>query len=515
MKKLLAIVTSALLLTSCAGDIEKMSNANKLKIIASDAYEEMGLSEILSDKTSTLVEIDYMPDIEIVSYLNNQPKSYDAILISNSMWTYMLENVYLTESKSLAISPVVFSLKKTLAEKYDLIDKEITNEDIVNLIENEDLVYTMPSAVRTNVGATSYLGFINALAGNPQVLTSQHLQDSKLRERLNTIFKKVERNSGSELYSFEMFDRGECDALVASEASIIKHNTNSSEPLYMLYPIDGVPITDSMLSFIGSADKKEAYLKVRDYLLSDEGREIFNSHYYRTWYGGNTDKPNEEFKKEWGTDTSKILKITSFPSKSVMNEAFNLYIDSFRKPAAITFVLDYSGSMDGKGIKQLKEANSYIFNNSTNSIDYLQFSSDDLVKVIYFWNGEVYETDTVYGNKVESLLEELNSMEASGGTPLYESAVYALNNEFELKKIHGEDYNYSVILMTDGEPTGGTYYDFENWWNKNDIDIPIYTIAFGNARLKELEKVAELTRGKAFDGRVDLVGAFKEIRGYN
>ena len=38
---------------------------------------------------------------------------------------------------------------------------------------------------------------------------------------------------------------------------------------------------------------------------------------------------------------------------------------------------------------------------------------------------------------------------------------------------------------------------------------------FGSASETELNQIAELTNGKVFDGKEDLVKAFKEVRGYN
>ena len=46
-------------------------------------------------------------------------------------------------------------------------------------------------------------------------------------------------------------------------------------------------------------------------------------------------------------------------------------------------------------------------------------------------------------------------------------------------------------------------------------DIPIYSITFGSADVEQLEKMAKLSNGKVFDGKSDLVKAFKTVRGYN
>ena len=48
-----------------------------------------------------------------------------------------------------------------------------------------------------------------------------------------------------------------------------------------------------------------------------------------------------------------------------------------------------------------------------------------------------------------------------------------------------------------------------------DKDVPMYSITFGEADEYKLEAIADLTNGKVFDGKHDLVKAFKAVRGYN
>jgi len=48
-----------------------------------------------------------------------------------------------------------------------------------------------------------------------------------------------------------------------------------------------------------------------------------------------------------------------------------------------------------------------------------------------------------------------------------------------------------------------------------EIKIPVYSIMFGSADSDQLEEIAELTHGKVFDGRSNLLEAFKTVRGYN
>ena len=68
--------------------------------------------------------------------------------------------------------------------------------------------------------------------------------------------------------------------------------------------------------------------------------------------------------------------------------------------------------------------------------------------------------------------------------------------------------------MTDGQGNIGKFNLLQNAYN-SDNKIPIYSIMFGNAQSSQLKDIANLTNAKVFDGRKNLLGAFKEVRGYN
>ena len=69
--------------------------------------------------------------------------------------------------------------------------------------------------------------------------------------------------------------------------------------------------------------------------------------------------------------------------------------------------------------------------------------------------------------------------------------------------------------MTDGLSNMGSYDTFETLYRQENVDVPFYSIMFGSAFEDELQMIAELTNGKVFDGKTDLLKAFKEVRGYN
>ena len=78
-----------------------------------------------------------------------------------------------------------------------------------------------------------------------------------------------------------------------------------------------------------------------------------------------------------------------------------------------------------------------------------------------------------------------------------------------------EKYNVSVVLMTDGQGNVGTFKELQNTYKSVNKQIPIYSIMFGEAMESQLEEIANMSNGKIFDGKSDLVKAFKEVRGYN
>ena len=69
--------------------------------------------------------------------------------------------------------------------------------------------------------------------------------------------------------------------------------------------------------------------------------------------------------------------------------------------------------------------------------------------------------------------------------------------------------------MTDGASNTGSLRELERTYKSIGKDIPIFSIMFGDASSYQLEGIAELSNAKVFDGRTNLLEAFKQVRGYN
>ena len=489
-------------------------------IIASQENE--ALEEIIKNYAKTKgynINFEYAGTLDIIQILNKESFNYDAVWLSNSIWGYMLNsNVNLTNSKCTSINPVIFGIKKSKANELGFIEKTIYTKDIVDAISNKKLKFSMSNPTTTNSGASGYLGLLSTLAGNPEVLTSKMLENENLKQEIKTLFSGLERSSGSEDFLEELFLKGNYEAVVAYESSIININkqliSNGKEPLYAIYPVDGVSISDAPFGYIDNknSSKKEIFEDLQKYILGNDGQKLLEKKGKRTWYGGISSNVDESiFNKDWGIDTTKYISPVKYPSKEVIKQALNLYQNELRKPVHVAFCLDYSGSMEGTGIKELQNAMQYILTEEAAN-DFIQFSNRDKIDIIPFSNNvqDVWNTDN--GTDTEILLNKIKSNKVSGSTALYPAAIKALEI---LRNEDSEEYNTSIVLMTDGHGNVGSFKELETYFNRIDKKAPIYSIMFGSAEIEQLQEIANLSNGKVFDGKEDLVEAFKEVRGYN
>lgn len=501
-------------------DLDYKTTENSLKIISSSENQDLeNIIKTYARENDIEIEIEYAGTLEIMEKLNSG-EEYDAVWCSNSVWLYMLEeSVKISESKSTSINPVIFAIKESKARELGFIGRDIYTKDIVDAIKSGNLKFSMSNPTQTNSGATAYLGLLSTLAGNPEVLNTTHLEDENVKQELVSLFNGMERSSGSESFLEELFLKGSYEAVVTYESSIININNqlerNNQETLYALYPIDGVSISDSPLAYIdnGNDGKKDLFLNLRNYILSDEGQELLAQTGRRTWFGGVNEKVDKDiFNPDWGIDTSKYIVPIKFPNTKIIQDALSLYQAELRKPIHTVFCLDYSGSMYGSGYQELTDAMKYILTQEEAKKDLLQFTEKDKITVIPFSTNVIDTWQTTDGTNTQEILTNILNLGPTGSTNIYDTSIEALKI---LNQEDGNTYNFSIILMTDGLSNMGSYSDLSYEYRKLGKEIPIYSIMFGNAYENELEYIAELTNAKVFNGKTDLLKAFKEVRGYN
>lgn len=495
-----------------------ISNDKKFYLLSNPDNKDFMNNLITYAKSEGIkLKVQYADDLEILDYLK-EDNVYDGVWMSNSIWLYMLNDVKVINSKSISINPVVMGVKKSKAESLNFTNKDIYNKDIMSAIKNKKLKYIMSSVTKTNTGLTAYLGFLNSLAGSPEILTSDMLKNDKLINDLKTLFSGVERVSGNDTFLEDIFLKDDTyEAVIATESSLININkqleSSNKETLFLLYPVDGVAINDSPFAYVDKSQNKiEAFNILQSYLLSNSSQEKMQEFGKRTWYGGTNESANKTiFNPEWGINTNDYLIPLKYPSKLVMDEAILLYIDELRKPSHTVFCLDYSGSMYGNGNNELVSAMKFILDYNTSSEEKLQFSKYDKITVIPFesYNLDIYSTEN--GRNTTELIEKISTLSPGGSTNIYSCTVEGLR----ILKKTTDEYIKTIILMTDGYSNAGSYSELDDYYYANSLNIPIYSIMFGESSKTQLETIANLTNAKVFDGRTDLLKAFKEVRSYN
>ena len=485
------------------------------------------LLQQFSRENNIRVSMQYMGSVDIAHEIAKGAHSaFDAVWPASGLWLSLGDKQGVVKhAQSVMRSPVVFAVKKSIAEKLGWDKKDVTVMDILEATERGDIRFAMTSATQSNSGASAFLAFLSAFAGSPEVLTAEQLNDPQVADKIKRFLNTVNRSSGSSGWLMEMLRKEYLyyDGMVNYEAMVIELNQQlapGQEPLYAVYPVDGLSIADSPLGFIdrGDKNKEDAFLKLQEYLLSSSVQDSIQSRGRRTGLVGMQADAAKTgvFNPDWGINIERILNPIRIPAVPVVEEALNLYQTSFRKPSLTAYVLDYSGSMQGEGIEQLKKAMRTLLDQNIAKQFLLQASPQDVTLVVPF-NNQVIDTFQAEGNAPETLrglLHKVESLQPGGGTNMYLAAAQAM----KAMKSAAESgkYHASVIVMSDGV-SDGNFRQFQTMLAGSGLsrDMPVFTILFGKAKKEQMQALAEGMSGRMFDGRADVVKAFREAKGYN
>jgi len=284
------------------------------------------------------------------------------------------------------------------------------------------------------------------------------------------------------------------------------------EKLTLIYPEEGVVTADYPLTLLDSS-KKDAYLKVVDYFKKKDVQQRIVQTTLR--------RPVDSSVDTGSRFPTGIVNELPFPRSSAqMNTILGRYLSSQRRPAYAVFVLDVSGSMNGDRLNALKDSLSRLAGaDSSLSGQFSSFQTREKLALLTFSSAvnppKFININTKQDrDKVRAFVGGLN---ANGGTNIY-GALEAAYKVVQTDRAEYPDYNYSVVLMTDGENNGNLELsDFQSFYGNLPSSVKgvrTFPILFGDGNVGEMGEIASTTGGKVFDGQKSLQGAFKEIRGY-
>lgn len=498
-------------------------NGETIKILSGSENKE--LSDILdecADETGVTIEMTYQGSVDIMHTLQSGAEEYDAVWPASSLWISLGDTAHKVKyNTSVYTTPVVFGIRRSLAQQLGFVGTEVSVGDISDAIQTGQLSFCMTSATQSNSGASAYIGFLYALLGKTDTLTESDLESESLKRDISRLLSGIDRSSGSSDWLKDMFLAGNFDAMVNYECLIIDANqelvSQGREPLYAVYPYDGLSIADSPLGYVdhGDAEKQEAFQAVQEYLLSEDVQNEIQKTGRRTGFEGVSEENMDIFNADWGIDTQRILSPITMPSEQVLKKALNLYQTEFRKPSLNVYCLDFSGSMTGEGNEQLEEAMAQILIQENAERNMLQADRDE-VNIIITFSGDirnVYTAESADAGSLERFYEQVSREEPEGGTDMYAALKKGMEILSEYENLN--DYTPAIILMSDGESVTASQPEFTECYQELGLDIPIFSIMFGDADSSQMDALASLTNARVFDGRTDLVSAFRSVKGYN
>jgi Ca-activated chloride channel family protein len=409
---------------------------------------------------------------------------------------------------------VIPAIKESLAKKWRwLNDPAVTWTQIAEKVKTGELRYAMADPTASNSGFSTVMSVQAAFANKGEAITAQDVD----AEKLKSFFSGHALTAGSSGFLTESYLRDEIklDGLFNYESELLKLNRNPllKEKLVLIYPKEGTVTADYPLILLAK-EKAAAYQKVVDYLKSAE---------FQTWMMTNTDRRPVNPAVALGAQFPKgYLMDLPFPNNiATVNEILFAYLNDRRKPSHSFFVLDLSGSMRGNRIDALKQAMSNLTGDD-NSLtgQFARFRNREKVTLITFSDTVMESRDFTVdkeGVVSQEIKRYVNELQLGGGTAIF-TALKTAYQQAQIALKAEPDRFYSIVLMTDGLNRDGISYEEFQLFYLKDSDyiggIRTFPILFGDASSDEMQSLAMLTGGKAFDGRKSLAQAFKQIRGY-
>ena len=516
---------AALTLTAVFGSFVSCAPARPAFHILAGS-EQKSIEPIILDfcqKQQVRCQIDYKGSLDIGLMLADQAApDVDAIWPASSLWVEMYDTKRrVKDLKSIDTTPVILGVRMSKARELGWVGKPVKMDDILKAVEAHKLTFLMTSATQSNSGASAYLSMLAAAFGDGSRLDPAALDDTQARGKVSSMLKGVSRSSGSSGWLKDLYLTAEkagqpYDAMWNYEATLKETNDalrqDGGELLYAVYPAEGSAYADAPLGYVEHGQDKQSktfFDALQTYLLSPVSQSRIAAEGRRTAPGRAATPAKAE--ADWNFDPTRTVASVAMPEPAVISRALTLYQEVLRRPSLTALCLDFSGSMLGNGDDQLKQAMRTLFNPAEASKSLIQWSPADHIIIIPFDSAprDVFEGDGSPASQTR-LLAAVEQEEANGGTDMYACAERAFAT---MQPYLAKGYLPAVILMTDGRSENAS--SFEGAWRRDGLGLPVFGVTFGQADSSQLNRVAEMTRARVFDGGKNLTEAFRSARGYN
>ncbi|MGF3023910.1 VWA domain-containing protein [Methylobacterium aquaticum] len=497
-----------------------------LEVVIASGSENRTLEPIVQDfcrDRSVTCRFAYQGSLDIGLALAKDPPDMDVVWPANAIWIELFDrDKRVRDLTPVARSPVILGLRRSRAAALGWVGRPVATSEIVAAVRDKKLTYLASSATQSNSGAGAYLAMLSAALGSPDAMTLADLRKPGLQDTVRTLLSGTARTAGSSAWLADLYLKGleggtAYDGMWNYEAVLAETNAEltrrGAEPLYAIYPSDGVAAANSPLGFVDRGKGAEArafFDALLKHMLSPEVQGRLVALGRRPAIGEATGAAPDP---SWNYDPARLVPLIRMPEPAVVRAALDLYQEALRRPSLTVYCLDFSGSMGGRGETELKAAMRFVLSHDEAAQVLVQNGPGDRIVVIPFDAAPRSVTRaTGAAADAASLVEAVEANRAGGGTDIYACAAAGLR-EIRATPDLGR-YLPAIVLMTDGR-SEDRQRDFLTLWRATGADIPVFGVTFGDADATQLDTLAEATRARVFDGRRSLREAFRAVRGYN
>ncbi|MGV2829563.1 extracellular solute-binding protein [Myxosarcina sp. GI1(2024)] len=415
----------------------------------------------------------------------------------------------ITDSPLIAYSPMVLMTTKELASGLEKV-----NDPYAALVDTKNhqqldsnaaaipITYVHTAPTRSNSGLQTLVAQFASIAGKkPEELTIADVEG--YQDRVKQIQSKITRyGKSTSSLAQSMVNNGLFWASVGSvyESSVIEansnnnHTTNNLNQYQAVYPeatfSSNIRVILPDAPWISDAERAAAR-EIIDYIRTPEIQAIAVNLGLRPGVPGVA--LDDKFSSQFGVVANPRYESYRAPDPEVVESMLESWQNYAKKESQIVILIDTSGSMEGAKLAAVQNTlYKYIRNLGTK----------ESIALISF-NSAIDEPIIVDGSAAgkEKGIKFIGSLNASGGTRLYDSSLYARN--WLQNNLRADAIN-AVLVLTDGENSQSKINlnmlerELAKTNFNSDARIAFFTVGYGNRgefKPQVLQQIANLNGG--------------------
>lgn len=403
-----------------------------------------------------------------------------------------------------ATSPIVIAAWESVARDLGWPERPIGWQDIQRkATQDPNFKWNHPSTSHAS-GLLATLAEFYAGAGLTRGLTEAAATDPKTLEYVRAVEATVRfYGEGEEVIVERLAAEGRnfLDAFVAQERVVIHWNQRQrGERLVAIYPAEGTLWADHPLALLelGGPDEpavtdnqRRTFQAFAQFLTSAEiQRQLLAAGYRPADLSIPLDEAGSPFANTDAVDWRQPQTTLQIPGPAVVEVVQNVWRYT-KRPTNVYLVVDTSGSMEGTKLERTKEALRAF-------IDQIQGDRDQ-VGLIEFGPGvkQFHQLRRLDEPARQALIEQVNRMEAGGGTALIDAVWEAFS---DLQRIGDRQAINAIVVMTDGREneSSRTLRQLSRLFEREQtVPVVVFTIAFGSDADEEvLQAIARAGNGQ-------------------